>query len=211
MTPPSARAFQPRVEPVIEVVPARFRLDQDDAARVWARLVAVEGQPVRPEYIVEPAQAFGADLTGDLATEDRLIESAISHRLGIEAAEAFERRPGLPAGGPSQVGGEARQALELVKECGAFRGTGTEQSIRKTSGTSCPAAASCMAISNATMPPIDHPPRMYGPPRTLARSASTYRDAMRTRSVSGSASPSKPAAWRPRTARVPSKQRARAL
>ena len=100
---------------IIEVVPARFRLDQDDAARVGARLVAVQGQPVRPEYVVEPAQAIGADLTGDLATEDRLIESPISDRFGIEAAEAFERRPGLSARGPGQVGREARQALKVIK------------------------------------------------------------------------------------------------
>ena len=147
--------------PIIEVIPARFRLDQDDAARVGARLVAVQGQPVRPEDVVEPAQAIGADLAGDLATEDRLIESPIPDRFGIEAAEAFERRPSLSARGSGQVGREARQALEVRQMvAAAFRGTGTEQSIRMTSGTSWPAAASCPAISKATMPPIDHPPRM---------------------------------------------------
>ncbi len=73
---------------------------------------------------MEPAQAIGADLTGDLATEDRLIESPISDRFEIEAAEAFERRPGLPARGPGQVGREGHQALKVVKRmrrCSAAR------------------------------------------------------------------------------------------
>ena len=138
----------------IEVVQLRFRLDQDDTARVGARLVAVERQPVRSVDVVKPLQAFCADLAGDLAP--RSLDSSISDRLESEAAEA-RAMPKFPAR-VRQVGSEVAKLRSSNGR--AFRGTGTEQSIRMTSGTSCPAAASWLAISNATMPPIDQPPRM---------------------------------------------------
>ena len=100
---------------LIEAIPARFRLDQDDPAWIWAGPVAIQGQPVRPEYVMESTQAIGADLTGDLATEDRLIERPIAYRFRIEAAEAFERRPGVPARRSGQVDREAHQALKVIR------------------------------------------------------------------------------------------------
>ena len=77
--PPSARAFHPASPSHRSKLPGSIPPDQDDAARVGARLVAVQRQPVRSVDVVKPSQAFRADLAGDLATVDRSRQTAVSH------------------------------------------------------------------------------------------------------------------------------------
>ena len=98
----------------LKVAPARFRPNQDDASGVGARLIAIQGQAVRPIDVVQSPEAFGADLAGDLATEARLLESPVSDRFGIETAEALEERPGRPPRCAGQVGHEGHQALTVI-------------------------------------------------------------------------------------------------
>src|SRR5271157_849704 len=43
----------------LKIAPARFRPDQDDTSGVSARLIAIQGQAVRPIDVVQSPQACG--------------------------------------------------------------------------------------------------------------------------------------------------------
>ena len=108
---------------------------------------------------MEPAQAIGADLAGDLATEDRLIESPIRIDSGSRPRRRSSDAQVSPARGPGQVGREGHQALDGRRRVRGVPRDGDRAIDQDDQRDVVPRRGELAAISKATMPPIDHPPR----------------------------------------------------